>query len=84
MTTTLARIIGGRAGSRVTPGNPSFVGPENPQWKRNFAAKYWEPAWQAVFVGGNDSYLPRVRAAGFDGVYLDKVDEYEWFEEHGE
>ena len=66
------------------PGNPAFLGPENPQWKRNFAARYWEPAWQAVFLGGKDSYLSRVQAAGFDGVYLDKVDEYEWFEEHGE
>ena len=46
--------------------------------------KYWEPAWQAMFVGGQRSYLPAVLAAGFDGVYLDKVDEYEWFEEHGE
>ena len=66
------------------PGNPAFIGPENPQWKRNFAAKYWEPAWQAVFVGGKESYLSKVQAAGFDGIYLDKVDEYEWFEEKGE
>lgn len=66
------------------PGNPAFIGPENPQWKRNFAAKFWAPAWQAVFLGGKESYLSRVQAAGFDGIYLDKVDEYEWFEEHGE
>ena len=66
------------------PGNPAFLGPENPQWKRNFAVKYWEPEWQAVFVGGKESYLSKVQAAGFDGIYLDKVDEYEWFEEHGE
>ncbi len=66
------------------PGKPAFIGPENPQWKQNFAARYWEPAWQAVFVGGAESYLGRVLAAGFDGVYLDKVDEYEWFEEHRE
>ncbi|OAI47000.1 hypothetical protein AYO44_10355 [Planctomycetaceae bacterium SCGC AG-212-F19] len=66
------------------PGNPAFIGPENPQWKRNFAVKYWEPAWQQVFLGGKESYLSKVQAAGFDGIYLDKVDEYEWFEEHGE
>jgi cysteinyl-tRNA synthetase len=66
------------------PGSPAFLGPENLQWKRNFAVKYWEPAWQALFVGGKDSYLARVQTAGFDGIYLDKVDEYEWFEEHGE
>jgi cysteinyl-tRNA synthetase len=66
------------------PGNPAFLGPENPQWKKNFAAKYWEPAWQALFIGSKECYLARVQAAGFDGIYLDKVDEYEWFEEHGE
>ena len=29
-------------------------------------------------------YLARVQAAGFDGIYLDRVDYFEWFEEHGE
>jgi cysteinyl-tRNA synthetase len=66
------------------PGEPSFVGPENPQWRHNFAVRYWEPAWQGLFVGGKEAYLSRVLAAGFDGIYLDKVDEFEWFEEHGE
>jgi len=66
------------------PGRPGFLGPENPDWKGNYAVKYWEPAWQALFVGDGDSYLSRVMSAGFDGIYLDKVDEYDWFEEHGE
>jgi cysteinyl-tRNA synthetase len=66
------------------PGNPAFLGAENPQWKRNFAVKYWESAWQKVFLDGKESYLSRVQAAGFDGIYLDKVDEHEWFAEHGE
>jgi cysteinyl-tRNA synthetase len=65
------------------PGSPSFLGKENPQWKGNFAVRYWDPAWQEVIVGDR-GYLSRVMAAGFDGIYLDKVDEYEWFEEHGE
>jgi cysteinyl-tRNA synthetase len=66
------------------PGKPAFVGPENPEWKRNFAVKYWDPAWQKLILDGDDAYLARVLAAGFDGIYLDKVDEFEWFEEHGE
>jgi cysteinyl-tRNA synthetase len=66
------------------PGSPSFIGPENPQWKQNFAARYWEPAWQAIFLGEKGSYLSRVQAAGFEGIYLDKVDEFEWFEQHKE
>jgi cysteinyl-tRNA synthetase len=66
------------------PGSPVFLGPENPDWKHNFAVKYWTPAWKAIFLDGKDSYLARVQAAGFDGIYLDKVDEFEWFAEHGE
>ncbi len=66
------------------PGKPAFVGSENPEWKRNFAVKYWDPAWQKLILEGDDAYLARVLAAGFDGIYLDKVDEFEWFEEHGE
>ena len=66
------------------PGNPAFIGPEDPDWKGNFAVKYWEPAWQAIFVGGKDSYLARVQTAEFDGIYLDRVDYYAWFETHGE
>lgn len=66
------------------PGDPPFIGAEDPEWKGNFAVKYWEPAWQAIFVGGKDSFLARVQKAGFDGIYLDRVDYYEWFEKHGE
>jgi cysteinyl-tRNA synthetase len=66
------------------PGKPAFIGPENPEWKKNFAVKYWDPAWQKLILDGDDAYLAKVLAAGFDGIYLDKVDEFEWFEEHGE
>jgi cysteinyl-tRNA synthetase, unknown class len=66
------------------PGRPAFLGPEDPDWKGNFAVKYWDRSWQAIIAGRPRSYLARVVAAGFDGVYLDRVDEYEWFEEHGE
>ena len=36
--------------------------------------------WQAVIFGDNDAYLNRILAAGFDGVYLDIIDAYEYFE----
>jgi cysteinyl-tRNA synthetase len=61
---------------------PPFLGPENPDWKGNYAVRYWDPGWQSL-IAGKDG-LGRVVAAGFDGAYLDKVDEFDWWEEHGE
>ncbi|MGE0700646.1 MAG: MJ1477/TM1410 family putative glycoside hydrolase [Hyphomicrobiaceae bacterium] len=52
---------------------PSWLGPENTSWRGNFAVRYWDPGWQALIVGPG-GYVERIRAAGFDGVYLDKID----------
>ncbi len=63
----------------VTP--PEFGVGENPSWTDNFVVRYWDPNWQAVICGAQDSYLRRIVNAGFDGVYLDLVSQYEYFEE---
>jgi len=63
-----------------SPGNPSWLEEENPDWPGNYGVRYWDPAWQAVIFGGDDSYLGRVLAAGFDGAYLDRIDAFEDFE----
>lgn len=42
---------------------------------------YWTKPWRDILFGQSDSYLDKVLAAGFDGVYLDVVDAYEYFEE---
>ncbi|MFV0298034.1 MAG: MJ1477/TM1410 family putative glycoside hydrolase [Hyphomicrobiaceae bacterium] len=52
---------------------PRWVGPENKEWGGNFAVRYWDPGWQEVILGSG-GYLDQIIAAGFDGVYLDKVD----------
>jgi cysteinyl-tRNA synthetase len=38
--------------------------------------RFWYPGWQDIIVYNEDSYLSRIIAAGFDGVYLDRVDAY--------
>ncbi len=53
-----------------TPGNPDWLGEENPNWPGNYLVKYWEDDWQTIVY----DYLDRILAQGFDGVYLDKVD----------
>jgi cysteinyl-tRNA synthetase len=63
----------------VTP--PSFLLGEDPDWVNNYTVKYWDPNWQSIICGNSDSYLDKIVNAGFDGVYLDLVSEYEYFEE---
>jgi cysteinyl-tRNA synthetase len=59
---------------------PSWRDRQNKEWRGNYAVRYWEPGWQDIIFGGDNSYLDRIVQAGFDGVWLDKVDEYEYYE----
>jgi cysteinyl-tRNA synthetase len=63
---------------------PSWMAKENPEWEGNYKVKYWEKAWQDIIFGNDDSYLQKILDAGFDGVYLDIIDAFEYFEENGE
>jgi cysteinyl-tRNA synthetase len=66
------------------PGSPAWLEDVNPDWEGNYKVRYWDPGWQAILFGSSASYLDRILAAGFDGVYLDIVDAYEYFEERGQ
>jgi len=59
---------------------PSWLAEENPDWPGNYKVRYWDAAWQAIIYGHDDSYLRRILDAGFDGVYLDLIDAFEYFE----
>ncbi len=61
---------------------PFWLGKENPDWEGNFKVWYWEDEWQDIIVGGEDSYLQKIMDAGFDGVYLDIIDAFEYFENY--
>ncbi len=61
--------------------NPPWLREENPHWKGNFKVEYWNSEWQEIIFGRSDSYLTLIRNAGFDGVYLDIIDGFEYFEE---
>jgi cysteinyl-tRNA synthetase len=62
-------------------GEPKFIDEEDPDWKGNFRVRYWEQEWQDIIFRSSTSYLDRILAAGFDGVYLDIIDAFEFFEE---
>ncbi|MFW5499367.1 MULTISPECIES: MJ1477/TM1410 family putative glycoside hydrolase [unclassified Maridesulfovibrio] len=59
---------------------PRFLGPENPDWAKNYKVKYWREDWWET---GLRPYLDRIIEAGFDGVYLDIVDAYWFWHEQG-
>jgi cysteinyl-tRNA synthetase, unknown class len=54
---------------------PSWLGQDNPDWPGNAKVKYWEPEWQNIMLG----YLDKIIESGFDGIYLDIVDGYEYW-----
>ncbi len=59
---------------------PDWIEAENPRWPGNYKVKYWDPGWQSIIYGSNESYLDKILGAGFDGVYLDIIDAFEYFE----
>lgn len=61
---------------------PKWLEKENPHWEGNYKVQYWDQEWQNIIYGKSDSYLDRILEAGFDGVYLDIVDAFEYFEEN--
>ncbi|MEQ9310137.1 MAG: endo alpha-1,4 polygalactosaminidase [Balneolaceae bacterium] len=63
------------------PGNPDWIVAENPNWEGNFKVKYWELDWKSYIYGNTESYLQKIIDAGFDGVYLDIIDGFYYFEQ---
>jgi cysteinyl-tRNA synthetase len=59
---------------------PAWLDAENPDWAGNFKVKYWNTDWQNIIYGNENSYLKKILDAGFDGVYLDIIDAFEYYE----
>jgi cysteinyl-tRNA synthetase len=59
------------------PTAPIFLDKENPDWEGNYKVKYWDFEWQKIII----SYIDRIILADFDGIYMDIIDAYEYYEE---
>jgi cysteinyl-tRNA synthetase len=59
---------------------PPWLAQANKRYLTNFPVRYWHADWQAIVFRGPNSYLGRVLNAGFDGIYLDRVDVHQEFE----
>ena len=55
---------------------PKFLGPVNPDWPGNYRVKYWDSRWQAIIGESVDAVVRQ----GFDGLYMDIVDGFEFWE----
>ncbi len=60
-------------------GAPAWLGPSNPDWPGNYKVRYWDAGWQEIVY----AYVDKVLDAGYDGVYLDIVDAYQYWEPGG-
>ncbi|HZO71724.1 MAG TPA: MJ1477/TM1410 family putative glycoside hydrolase [Ktedonobacteraceae bacterium] len=54
-------------------GSPIWLAAPDPDWSGNYWVHYWDPDWQRIIY----HYLDAIIAAGFDGVYLDRIDAYQ-------
>lgn len=59
---------------------PSWLDSENEYWEGNYKVKYWDAEWQNIIYGNDNSYLKKILNANFDGVYLDIIDAFEYYE----
>jgi cysteinyl-tRNA synthetase len=60
---------------------PSWLDEGDSNWAGDYWVRYWDPEWQEIIFGSPDAYLDQLIALGFDGVYLDRVDTYQFYEE---
>jgi len=62
------------------PGDPAWLDEENRDWEGNYKVRYWDPEWKKIIFGNDNSYLKKILNAGFDGVYLDIIEAFEYYE----
>lgn len=74
---------GSPCGRTTTSFAPSWLDIANSHWCGNYKTRYWDKRWQGIIFGNRQgestSYLDRILDAGFDGVYLDIIDGYEYW-----
>lgn len=62
---------------------PDWLDVPDEVWAGDRWVRYWDPGWQDIIYGHSDSYLDQILALGFDGVYLDRVDAYWYYQDQG-
>jgi endo-alpha-1,4-polygalactosaminidase (GH114 family) len=58
-------------------GHPAWLEAEDPETPSQMIVRYWDPAWKELLGG----YMKGIMDSGYDGVMLDYLDAYKYFEE---
>jgi cysteinyl-tRNA synthetase len=61
-------------------GSPLWISAAYPGNADKYFVQYWHPEWRKIITGNTDSYVYGIVKQGFDGVVLDDVDAYRYFE----
>ncbi|MDO6604157.1 endo alpha-1,4 polygalactosaminidase [Arenibacter palladensis] len=59
---------------------PRWLDEENINWPGNYKVRYWDSEWQNIIFGHSEAYLDQIIGTGFDGVYMDIIDGFEYYE----
>ena len=57
-------------------GDPAWLKKAYEGYDNEIYVEYWNPGWQKIIFGNDDSYLKKIIDAGFDGCYLDNTEAY--------
>ncbi len=60
-------------------GNPEWITGDDPDgWEENYPVKYWRQEWKDIVFGNDSAMVDRILVDGYDGIYLDWVEAYEF------
>ena len=65
-------------------GSPLWISAPFQKNPDKYHVEYWRPEWQRILTGNTESYLYGIIAQGFDGVILNGVEGYRFFEGGGD
>lgn len=65
-------------------GSPSFIGAPLRGDPDRYYVEYWQSGWKNIIAGDTSSYLYGIIRQGFDGVLLDGLEVFRYFEGGGE
>jgi len=61
-------------------GSPAYIGPPTPTDPDKYYVQYWYKAWQDAITSTPKSYVYGIFKQGFDGIIIDGIDVYRYFE----